>query len=441
MSTLVKKRWAALQAASQSTEPKWHAQARPDQRLPDWPFLVWLILAGRGWGKSRTGAETVNEWARGMPGMRIALAGATAGDIRDVMLEGESGLLSLYSDINYEPSKRRVTWPNGSQGILLSADEPKRFRGPQYHKAWCDELAAWRYPESFDQLRFGLRLPGCVPQAIVTTTPRPTPQVKGLVADSRGPDRTVHLTTGSTYDNAANLSPEALRILREKYEGTRLGQQELYAALLEDVPGALWKLDSILRVSPEDAQPFTRVIVAIDPSGTSGENSDEAGIVVTAVDKHRHGYVLEDASGRYSPHEWASKAIELYETYSANLIVAETNFGADMVEQTLRTARPSGQFVPFKKLTASRGKRARAEPIAALYEQARVSHVGTFPKLEEEMTTWDASDPGARSPNRVDALVWGLTELDLAFPSDTPLVYTPRRPATGRWSGMGRGFG
>jgi predicted phage terminase large subunit-like protein len=430
--------------SSSPTESAWLKAARHDQLIPpgDW-WLVWLIMAGRGWGKSRTGSETVNTWARSMPGMRIALAGATAADIRDVMLEGNSGLCSLYADVLYEPSKRRVTWPNGATGILLSADEPNRFRGPQYHKAWCDELAAWRYPESFDQLRMGLRLPGCVPQVVVTTTPRPTAQIKALVKDAKGDDPRVLLTTGSTFDNAANLSPEAMRVLREKYEGTRLGRQELYAALLEDVPGALWKLDAILRIAEEDIRP-TRVIVSIDPSGTNNTTSDEAGIVVTAVDKHRRGYVLEDASGRYSPNEWACKAIELYEKHSANLIVAEANFGADMVEHTLRTARPEGRHVPFRKVNASRGKRARAEPVAALYEQGKVFHVGVFPKLEEEMTTWDASDPSARSPNRVDALVWGLTELDLAAASVDLTSYADvaaSRASTSRYGGMGRGFG
>lgn len=398
--------------------PPWRELARTDQLIPDDAFFVWLILAGRGWGKTRTGAETVHEWATEGDPIRIAIAAPTAADIRDVCVEGESGLCTLYPSLAYEPSKRRITWPNGSTAILLSADEPKRFRGPQYHKAWVDELAAWRYPEAWDQLTFGLRL-GDKPQAVVTTTPKPTRIIRDLMASDD-----THTTRGSTFDNAANLSAVALQKLRDRYEGTRLGRQELHAEVLTDVVGALWSIDILDRHRVTDAPPMRRVVVAIDPAAT--KTGDETGIVVAGVGEDGRGYVLEDGSGRFSPDGWAKKAIVLHDDHEADRIVAEVNQGGQMVEAVLRH-NGKGSLFNYRGVHASRGKRTRAEPIAALYEQGKVSHVGMLPDLEEQLTTWDASD-GSPSPDRLDALVWALT--DLMRPS-SPDAY---RKAM-RWAG------
>jgi phage terminase large subunit-like protein len=333
------------------------------------------------------------------------------------MVEGESGLLSIYPHEerpDYQPSIRRLTWPNGAIATAFSADEPDRLRGYQSDSFWADELAAWRYAqESWDQLQFGHRL-GTDPRGVVTTTPKPLELVRRLIA-RHGQD--VHVTRGSSYDNAANLPPQFLDTLRRRYEGTQLGRQEIYADVLEQAEGALWQREWFERSRLVEA-PATlrRITVNVDPAATDTASSDETGIVVTGADER--GYVLEDLSGRYSPDGWARAAILAYVRHRANFIVAERNNGGDMVrftiEATAREMHRSGQlaspFVPVVVVWASRGKAARAEPVAALYEQGRVSHVGTFPALEDQLVTWEPAG-GERSPDRLDALVWGFTQL------------------------------
>lgn len=396
----------------------WKFWARPNQLEPEGNWTTWLILAGRGFGKTRTGAETIRQWVCGdtplSPGRchKIALVAETAPDARDVMVEGPAGLLACHpKDFRptYYPSKRSVEWPNGAQAILFNAVEPDQLRGPQFDAAWCDELAKWRYAgETWDQLQFGLRL-GEHPRQIVTTTPRPIPVVRRLMSD---PDTVV--TRGRTFDNAANLAAPFLKQVEERYGGTRLGRQELEGEMLGDIPGALWNREGIdnsrIREVPTD---LSRIIVAVDPAASSGEDADETGIVVVGVatdkDGVTRGYVLADKSIKGTPEEWASAAVSAYREFSADRIVAEKNNGGEMVESVLKAQDRS---VPVTLVHASRGKVVRAEPISALYEQGRVHHVGRFDKLEDQMCLF-AQDMSRTegSPDRVDALVWGLTSV------------------------------
>lgn len=389
----------------------WHTEppppdgngAREKQLQPDRDWRVWLVLAGRGFGKTRA----INEWAidraAQMPGSRGVIIAATSGDVRDVIIEGESGILSISPDDfmpNYEPSKRRLTWSNGSMAYLRSADRPDRLRGPQCHWAICDELAAWRYPSAWDQLLFGLRL-GDDPRVAVATTPRPTPIIKSLVNDE-----TVAVVTGSTYENRDALAPVYFDEIIRRYEGTTLGQQEIHAQLLLDHPGALWKRDDIDNARVIELPDLRRIVVAIDPAASDNEESSETGIVVAALGYHdKEGYVLDDVTVSGSPDAWARAAVAAYHKYGADRIIAEVNNGGDMVEHTIRTVAAN---VPFKQVRASRNKQTRAEPVAALYEQGRVHHVGTFGKLEDQLCQWM---PGDKSPDRLDALVWALTDL------------------------------
>lgn len=366
---------------------------------------MWLILAGRGFGKTRTGAEWVRAQIERHGRRRVALVARTTADARDTMVEGESGLLACcppWCRPRYEPSKRRLTWPNGAMATTYSGDRPDQLRGPQHDAAWADELAAWRYPDAWDQLLFGLRL-GIGPRAVVTTTPRPTPLVVALLADPR-----VIVTRGTTLENRANLAPTTLDALLTRYEGTRLGRQELYAEVLTDPPGALWRRDALDAARVDRAPDLVRVVVGVDPAATHGEGSDETGIVVAGLGADGHGYVLEDASLRASPAGWGARAVEAYHRHAADRIVAETNQGGDMVALTLRTIDAT---VPVRPVRATRAKRSRAEPVAALYEQSRVHHVGAWPELEDQLCQWT---PGAPSPDRLDALVWALTELMLS---------------------------
>ncbi len=362
-------------------------------------------MAGRGFGKTRTLCEWAHRRAMDRPGSRGAMVAATAADVRDVLVEGESGLLAItppWERPAYEPSKRRVTWPNGSQATLFSADVPERLRGPQYHWAVADELAVWRYEEAWDMLQLGVRL-GDDPRIVVGTTPRPTPTVRALLND---PETVV--TRGSTYANAANLAPRFLARIRAQYEGTRLGRQEIEGELLEDTPGALWSLALIESTRAREAPELYRVVVGVDPSATSP--GDEAGIIVAGLASNGHAYVLGDASLQGSPNEWGSAAVKAYHQYEADRLVAEVNNGGEMVELTIRTV---DDRVSYKPVYASRGKRTRAEPVSALYEQGKVHHVGALAQLEDEMCHWVPGDP---SPNRMDALVWTLTELMLNDP-------------------------
>jgi phage terminase large subunit-like protein len=350
----------------------------------------------------------------------ITLAGATSADIRDIIVDGESGLLACFPPWQrprYQPSMSRVTFHTGARALLASADEPDRFRGKQSDTVVADELAAYRYPEAWTQMMLGLRLGddyGIKPRAIVTTTPRPTEIIRSLI---KNPNTVT--VRGSTYENEANLSAAFISQIATQYEGTRLGRQELYAEILEDYPGALWNRAMIdrTRVQPHEVPELVRGVVAIDPSVTANENSDECGIVVVARDERGHGYVLEDLTVRASPNAWAKIAVAAHHRWRTDRIVAETNNGGDMVEQNLRTVDP---HIPYRGVHASRGKRARAEPISSFYERGIIHHRGIdgLLKLEDEMCTWDPTTSNA-SPNRIDALVWGLTDL-LLVPQYAP---------------------
>lgn len=361
-------------------------------------------MAGRGYGKTRTGAETVRTWARSY--RYVNLIGATADDARDIMVEGESGILAICPPRErpaYRPSKRRLEWPNGAISLIFTADEPERLRGKQHEKLWCDEVAAWKYEESWDQAMFGLRL-GDNPQAIATTTPKPTKLMRQLSKDP-----TTHVTRGSTYDNKSNLAPTFLSKIVTKYEGTRLGRQELNAELLEDNPGALWKRDNIEENKVRKAPELVRIVVAIDPAATSNEDSDETGMIAAGRDRQSppHFYILEDQSQIATPDGWAAAAVSMYRKRKADRIVGEVNNGGEMIESVIRHKDPN---VSYKAVRATRGKELRAEPIAALYEQGRVHHVGNFPGLEDQMCDWNPQTD-EDSPDRVDAMVWALADL------------------------------
>jgi predicted phage terminase large subunit-like protein len=399
--------WATLSAKEKAAlEYYWPFWARPDQLAPQGDWTTWLILSGRGWGKTRTGVEWVREEQASGGRGRFALVGRTAADARDVIVEGESGILATAPPWNrptYEPSKRRVTWPNGAVATTYSADEPDQLRGPQHDGFLADEVAAWP-AETWDQLQFGLRL-GKRPRGVAATTPRPTPLIRKLLASP-----STHATRGSTFDNKANLAPSFLREVLERYEGTRLGRQELYGEILTDVAGALWNLATLEAARVPEAPEMGRVVVAIDPAVSTTESSDETGLVVCGFGTDGLGYVLEDASGKYAPNEWAAKAMALYKRHHANAIVVEVNQGGDLVTSTLRTV---DKTVPIKTVHASRGKRARAEPIAALFEQGKVKMLPGLTKLSDQLTSWDATSPTAKSPDRLDAMVYALSDLML----------------------------
>ena len=364
-----------------------------------------MILAGRGFGKTRSGAEYIRKRVQSGQAQRIVIAGPTAADIRDIMIEGESGLIAVCERAGiaaeYIPSKRRVNFPGGAVAILVSADEPKRFRGLQCDTFWADELASWRYPDAWDQLQLGHRL-GNDPRGIVTTTPRPIPIIRDLLKDKQAV-----ITRGNTYENAANLAERFIEQIRERYEGTRLGRQELYAEVLEDVEGAFWNHAMIDAHRMKEAPALKRIVVAVDPATTHGEKSDETGIAVVGVDMNdEHTYVLYAAGMRVSPNEWARKAIELYHQFEANEVVAESNQGGEMVRQTILQAVLSGEHRPrIELIHASRGKQVRAEPVVSLYEQGKVHHVGTHASLEDQMCVFPVAN---EHDDQVDAMVHGV---------------------------------
>lgn len=407
----------------------WKFWGRPNQQAPAGDWLKWLILAGRGFGKTRCGSETIREWACGKSPLakgkfsRIALVAETAADARDVMVEGESGILAVHPPEfrpHYEPSKRRLTWPNGATALLFNATEPDQLRGPQFDSGWCDELAKWQYArETWDMLQFSMRL-GERPQQIITTTPRPIAVLKEIMTAAG----TV-VTRGSTLENAKNLAPSFLEQIVNRYAGTRLGRQELEAEILDDNPNALWSRKALDDARIPKAPELARVVVAIDPSGTSGEaaaKSDGAadvGIVVAAKGIDGLAYVLADRTCNMSPAGWGLRAVTAYNEFKADRIVAERNFGGAMVAHVIRTVDPK---VSYKEVTASKGKWLRAEPVAALYEQGRVKHVGGLPALEDEMCSFGPDGfSNEKSPNRLDALVWALTELMLAPQPAAPI--------------------
>jgi phage terminase large subunit-like protein len=385
----------------------WATWARPEQMPPagrDW--RTWLLLGGRGSGKTRPCAEAVREWARD-PNAVIALIGPTSADVRQVMIEGESGILNVSPPEDrprWQPSVRRLSWPAGAVAFTYSAEEPERLRGPQHSACWSDEIAAYPDPKAvWDLLLPGLRL-GRNPQRIVSTTPKPLKFLHDLIADPG-----TRVSRMKTWDNRANLPDAYIAELQRIYGGTRIGRQELEGELLDEAEGALWhraRLDALrVRKAPE----LQRIVIAIDPAVTSGENSDETGIVAAGLGVDGDGYVLADKSCRLPPDQWASRAISLFDALDGDRIIAETNNGGDLVESVIRTVRRN---ISYEKITASRGKVVRAEPVAALYEQGRVHHVGAFNELEDEMVNFV---PGqlVKSPNRADALVWALSWLML----------------------------
>jgi phage terminase large subunit-like protein len=405
-----------------------HHRARPEQRPAGFPratsgrtdWDVVLFESGRGWGKTRAGAEFVrHQVERGAWG-HVALINETVKDVRDVMIEGPGGLLDIappwFRPI-YEPSKARVTWPNGAYATIFSAEQPGLLRGPQFHGGWLDEIAKWKHAqqETWDMFSFGLRL-GAHPQAIITTTPRPTPTYKKIRAHAR----TVR-SGGSTYENRAHLASTFFDKVTSDYANTRLGRQELEAQLLEDVPGALWTHEIIERSRRPGGVPYPhtlkRVVVGVDPAAGSNdpESGAETGIVVAGLASDDQCYVLEDASVKGSPEEWARAVLSAYERHAADRIVAEKNNGGDMVAHVI-TSAPGGRNAPVALVWATRGSELRAEPVALLYESDRIHHVGRLDALEDQMTGYVPGLPKKQQPNRIDrldALVWCCSELML----------------------------
>ena len=386
----------------------WSIHSRDSQLPPDGDWDSWLILAGRGFGKTRTGAEWVRAQVESRKASRVALVARSLPEAQSVMIEGESGIIASCPPWNkptYEPSKRKLTWPRGGFALAFSSHEPDQLRGPQFDAAWCDEMAAWEYPQqTWDNLNFALRL-GRSPRAVITTTPKPIELVRSL------PNRSgIHVTRGSTYDNQYNLPPAFMNGLIEQYDGTRLGQQEIHAELIDEDEDALWKREWIEKARLGSHPPVARIVVAIDPAMSARPNSSETGIVVVGADMHRqHAYVLADESGKLTPNGWALRAVHLFDKFSATRIIAEDNAGGDLVKNTLKTAVP--RTMPYKGIKARRGKYIRAEPVAALYEQGRVHHVGRFPDLEDQMCTWTPESGPSHALDRADALVHAITEL------------------------------
>lgn len=394
----------------------WHAWARDNQLAPKGDWATWVIKAGRGFGKTRAGAEWVIGKAQEYPGCHIALVGRTVADVRDTMIRGRSGILPIsppWFKPTYYPSKRLLIWPNGSYATTYSADEPDQMRGPQHSFAWADERASWQYDDAWDQLMFGLRIypaPGVEPQCVVTTTPRNTKAMKELLKD---PGTVV--TNGSMYDNRENLSKRFIHEIDRKYKGTRLGKQEIDGDVVDDIDGALWKRKWIEDNRVREAPELKRIVVAIDPPGSSDATSEapaEAGIIIAGLGTNNHGYILADYSLVGTPNEWSKAALKAYTIFNADCIVGEVNYGGEMVESVINSAAKENdmKYVPFKAVRATRGKQLRAEPISNCYQQNNVHHVGVFADLEDQQCNWI---PGEKSPDRLDACVWALTDLML----------------------------
>jgi phage terminase large subunit-like protein/DNA-directed RNA polymerase subunit RPC12/RpoP len=411
----------------------WKEIARPEQLPPPGDWMTWLILAGRGWGKSRTAAEWAAERGRRYPGSRIALVGKTFADARDTMLEGESGLIACFNrdefrnhseDDGYNRSIGEIRLANGTHYKTYSAEKPWRLRGPQHHAAWCDEAAFWQDASrglisdtTWSNLVITLRLPKkpgwdgeYQPQVVVATTPRPVALLRSTDPDPARSGlmqrETTIITRGRTMDNIANLSEAYKDNVIAPLMGTRLGRQELDAEILEDMPGALWKREWIDRnrvSNPALVPDLIRVVVGVDPSVTDGESSAQTGIVVAGAANNGRGYVLGDFTLRGSPMETMSKAISVFHEFKADRVIGEVNQGGDYLRTLIKTIDPN---IPFQAVRATRGKAIRAEPISSLYEQNRISHVGTFSRLEDEMCSWLPTDPV--SPDMMDAAVWAL---------------------------------
>lgn len=403
----------------------WPLWARAEQIAPGTDWTTWLILGGRGAGKTRAGAEWVRaqalrppEISQRMPA-RIAIIGRTLDEARDIMVEGSSGLLAVHRDCErpeFVASRRQLIWPGGIIGEVLSADNPDSLRGRQFAAAWCDEVCKWRHPrQAWDMLQFALRL-GTRPQQVVTTTPRPLELLKSLLGDPA-----VAVSRMTTNDNRQNLSRAFFTSVIDRYQGTRLGRQELDAVLLEDREDGLWSREVIEQVRVDHIPDLARIVVAVDPPVTATTKSDACGIIAAGKDEHNRAYILADATSQgLTPVGWATKAIALYNRLQADRIVVETNQGGDMVEAVIRQV---DETVPVTPVRATRSKWTRAEPVAALYERGLVSHAGSFPELEDELCDFGPDGlTGGRSPDRLDALVWALTSLMITPLGDGPRV-------------------
>ncbi|HEY1944499.1 MAG TPA: terminase family protein [Roseiarcus sp.] len=388
----------------------WSLWARPEQTPPDGDWVYWLILAGRGAGKTRTGAEAVRQWTKSFA--IVNLIGATHDDVREIMVLGESGLMAICPRAErprYARASARLSWPNGAVSQLFSAEEPDRLRGKQHEKLWMDELAAWRHADAFEQALLGLRL-GDKPQAVITTTPRPTKLIKQLIED-----KDAIVTRGSTFDNVHHLAEAFLKRITARYQGRAIGRQELFAEIVEEAPGALWTRALIERqrlaasAAPAD---YSEIVVGVDPPAKSGARADECGIVVVGRTGQGAIHVLADLSSQGdTPGEWAARVGAAFRRFAANRVVAEINNGGDMVVAVLRQSEPN---LPVRTVTATRGKFLRAEPVAAAYERGAVFHAGAFAKLEDQLCAltpdFDAKATGF-SPDRADALVWAIADL------------------------------
>ncbi|MEP9352060.1 terminase family protein [Xanthobacter sp. KR7-65] len=408
----------------------WELWARPDQLPPEaaqggGPWSTWLVLGGRGAGKTRAGAEWVRGLALGRPPFSpaaaspIALVAETMADVREVMVEGVSGVLAVHprdERPRWEPTRRRLVWPNGAVAQGFSAEDPESLRGPQFAAAWLDELAKWRRAEAtFDMLQFGLRL-GAQPRQMVTTTPRPTALLRRLLADPA-----TAVSRARTADNAFHLAPTFLGQVIARYGGTRLGRQELDGEIIEDRPDALFARPALEALREAEAPPLARIVVAVDPPASSRAGADACGLVAAGVDAAGVVHVLADATERgLRPAQWAAKAVALFHRFAADRIVAEVNQGGEMVRAVIAEVDPA---VPVEQVRATRGKFLRAEPVAALYEQGRVRHAGAFPALEDEMCDFGTDGlSSGRSPDRLDALVWAVTALALGPRAGSPRV-------------------
>ncbi|MGO4873046.1 MAG: DNA-packaging protein [Roseiarcus sp.] len=388
----------------------WSLWARPEQTPPPGDWVYWLILAGRGSGKTRAGAEAVREWTKSFA--LVNLIGATHDDVREIMVLGESGLMAICPKgerPRYARASARLAWPNGAVSQLFSAEEPDRLRGKQHEKLWCDELAAWRHPDAFEQALLGLRL-GAKPQAVITTTPRPTKIIKQLVED-----KDAIVTRGSTFDNAHHLAQAFIERITQRYAGRAIGRQELFAEIVEEAPGALWTraLVERQRLATGGAPGgYAEIVVGVDPPAKSGAKADECGIVVVGKTAQGAIHVIADLSSQGdTPGQWAARVAAAYRRFKANRVVAEINNGGEMVVEVLRQSEHN---LPVRTVTATRGKFLRAEPVAAAYERGVVFHLGAFGKLEDQLCAltpdFDARASGF-SPDRADALVWAIADL------------------------------
>ncbi|MBR1734898.1 MAG: DNA-packaging protein [Alphaproteobacteria bacterium] len=396
--------------------PKWEQIARPNQLIPQGNWNIWMILAGRGFGKTRSAAEAIKKWATNGEYKRIALISNTIQEARQVMVEGESGLISISHNINEQPkflpSRRLLIWPNGAQATLYGAENYEQLRGPQFDAAWIDEFAKFKYPkETFEQLSFSLRL-STQPKLILTTTPRPIPFIKALMKR-----KDVVTVRGSSLENLNNLSPTFLKQL-EYLKGTRLEAQEIYAEILENKQNTLWSWDDIGMCYKTPPHFLNNIIIGVDPAITASDTSDETGIIVAGMDSFGKAYVLDDLSLSALPNIWAKKVVDAYHKYNAKLVVIERNAGGNLLNNLIESIDNS---IKIKSVYAHQSKITRAEPIALLYQKKMIFHARQFHKLEMQMATYE---PGNKSPDRLDAMVWSMHELFYKISDIIPTIWS-----------------